>query len=260
MNRIFFLIRMIFQSISGSAQGKYDARYSLFQSITSRFGFRIYNKNLSWIADKEYRKVWKAFPEGNDFVHERRFNLYNLAKLVRHLPGDIAECGVFRAAGSYLLLSATASTTKRFYGFDSFEGLSEPNDADKVNNDYSYEWKKHDLASDEERALNNLSQFSSRCTLFRGWIPERFEAVADNRFCLVHIDVDLYEPTRDALEFFIPRLVPGGMIICDDYGSDSCPGARRAMDEIAGRFDLGVAHLTTGQGILVIANGSSNRS
>lgn len=238
-------------SIAGSDLNRYNARYSLLQSVAKKIGFRLYNKNLSWTTDIEYRKVWKDYPEGDDSVHERRFNLYNLAKLVRHLPGDIAECGVFRAAGSYLMLSATASTPKRFYGFDSFEGLSEPGRADMIDNAYAFKWKKHDLASKEDRALSNLSRFSDRVTLFRGWIPEQFGEIEDKRFCLVHIDVDLYEPTRDSLEFFIPRLVPGGMIICDDYGFDTCPGAKRAMDEIADRHGLGVAHLTTGQGLIL---------
>ena len=36
-------------------------------------------------------------------------------------------------------------------------------------------------------------------TLMKGWIPTRFQEVADRHFAFVHIDVDLYEPTRDSL-------------------------------------------------------------
>jgi hypothetical protein len=67
--------------------------------------------------------------------------------------------------------------------------------------------------------------------LHRGWIPERFPDVADERFSFVHVDVDLYEPHRDAIEFFWPRLTQGGVMVFDDYGSAYCPGARRAVDE-----------------------------
>ena len=60
---------------------------------------------------------------------------------------------------------------------------------------------------------------------------ERFDEVGDRTFCLAHIGVGLYEPTRDSLAFFYPRLERHGMIICDDYGSGAYPGARLALDE-----------------------------
>jgi hypothetical protein len=76
--------------------------------------------------------------------------------------------------------------------------------------------------------------------------------VEDRRFKLVHIDVDLYQPTRDSVEFFYPRMVPGGVILCDDYGSTRCPGARRAMDEFFFEKPEGpVVDLLNGQGLAI---------
>ncbi len=66
--------------------------------------------------------------------------------------------------------------------------------------------------------------------LHPGWIPERFADVGDQSFAFVHVDVDLYEPTRNSLEFFWPRLAPGGILSCDDYGLTQFPGARQAVD------------------------------
>jgi hypothetical protein len=63
-----------------------------------------------------------------------------------------------------------------------------------------------------------------------GWIPERFPEVADRRFAFVHIDVDLEQPTRDSIEFFYPRMNKGGIILCDDYGFTTCPGATSTID------------------------------
>jgi O-methyltransferase len=40
-------------------------------------------------------------------------------------------------------------------------------------------------------------------------------------------------------------------MICDDYGSEACPGAKRAMDEVAAVFGVRIAHLTTGQGLII---------
>ena len=50
------------------------------------------------------------------------------------------------------------------------------------------------------------------------------------KFSFVHIDVDLYQPTLDCLEFFFPKLVSGGIIVCDDYNSSQFPGAKNAWD------------------------------
>ena len=77
----------------------------------------------------------------------------------------------------------------------------------------------------------NLSQFPQRFKLFKGWIPDKFHEVSDKKFCLVHIDVDLYQPTLDSLNFFWDKL-NGGVLVCDDYGSLLCPGTKKAMDKI----------------------------
>ncbi len=67
--------------------------------------------------------------------------------------------------------------------------------------------------------------------LYKGWIPNRFTEVEDKQFSFVHIDVDLYEPTRDSVNFFFPKLLENGVIVCDDYGLCQFPGATKAIDE-----------------------------
>ncbi|RPI42795.1 MAG: class I SAM-dependent methyltransferase, partial [Betaproteobacteria bacterium] len=59
-----------------------------------------------------------------------------------------------------------------------------------------------------------------------GWIPEVLSSLPSSAWSYVHIDVSLYEPTLAALEYFYPRLSPGGVILCD--GSIFCPGAEAA--------------------------------
>ena len=71
------------------------------------------------------------------------------------------------------------------------------------------------------------------------------------KFSFVHIDVDLYEPTHDSLSFFYERLVPGGIIVCDDYGSEACPGAYKACNDFIADKPEEIVHLTGGQGVIV---------
>ncbi|TIM18396.1 MAG: methyltransferase, partial [Mesorhizobium sp.] len=99
----------------------------------------------------------------------------------------------------------------------------------------------------------NISGFGNT-TFHVGWIPDTFSDVFDRRFALVHIDVDLYEPTRDALAFFYDRVAAHGMIICDDYGSALCPGARKAFDQFFENRPEGIIELPTGQAIVIKAS------
>ena len=121
--------------------------------------------------------------------------------------------------------------------------MSEPLPVDR-----SY-WRAGDLSSAEEIVAKNLSEFSN-VHLRRGWIPERFGEIANLTFCFVHIDVDLYQPTKDSVDFFFPRLEKGGMLICDDYGFTTCPGARAAMDEYFENRPERIVELPTGQGLV----------
>lgn len=70
---------------------------------------------------------------------------------------------------------------------------------------------------------------------FPGWIPDTFPDEPAARYRFVHLDVDLYQPTRDGLDYFYPRLVPGGIIVCDDY---DWPGARKAIEEFCLRANI----------------------
>jgi len=135
--------------------------------------------------------------------------------------------------------------------FDSFEGLSEPTNIDLETRHGSKKWKKGDLAASIEETQKNLNIFQN-IFYYKGWIPDRFSEVANLQFALVHIDVDLYQPTYDCLEFFYERMVPGGIILCDDYGSSKCPGAKKAFDKfVSDKIELTVIHLPTGQGFII---------
>lgn len=246
--------KALWLSFFGNKKQRYEMRHRLLASFSARCGYRLYNRNLLWLHDEEFKAVWSRFTFGDQkHIHERKLNFYYIAKSIRSIPGDLAECGVFHAGSSHLMLAATEGTEKHLYGFDSFEGLSEPNTNDVAPKEETFKWKKHDMAFPEDVAANNLKEHEGRFTFYKGWIPDRFNEVEDKRFSLVHIDVDLHDPTLQSLEFFYPRMNAGGIIVCDDYGSEACPGAYKAMNDFfADKPEKSVIHLTTGQGIVVI--------
>jgi hypothetical protein len=207
----------------------------------------------SYWNDEAFISDYRRLAGHNYRSLERKYTIYQLVCSLGWLAGDIAECGVYNGASSYFmaLAGARCGVQRELHLFDSFAGLSPPEAADGLY------WQAGDLACDEDTARRNLAGFPG-IHIYPGWIPTRFAAVAERRFCFVHVDVDLYRPTSDSLAFFYPRLAPGGMLVCDDYGFDSCPGARRALDEFfAGRRER-IIHLPTGQGLVIKSPSSAD--
>ena len=137
----------------------------------------------------------------------------------------------------------------RHYGFDAFSGLPEPGTVDQIASG-AKGWAAGDLMHDGTLAHAAFAPFP-QAELRVGWIPQTFAGMENERFRFVHIDVDLFEPTRDSIEFFFPRLVTGGVILLDDHGLTTCPGARKAaLDYFAPTGEM-VVDLPTGQGLVI---------
>lgn len=184
--------------------------------------YRFQWPQTAWWYDQEFNEYLERFGELRGCNADRRWTVRQLTKLAKDVPGDTAECGVLAGSSSYLI--CRAFTDRTHFMFDSFEGLSHPgaDDGDR--------WRDRDLACDLETAKTKLKDCPN-VSFHKGWIPERFQDVESRKFCFVHIDLQLYQPTRDSLEFFYPRMRPGGIILLDDYGFTTCPGPKRAIDE-----------------------------
>lgn len=191
-------------------------------------------------ADTEFRQLYDRALEATQTQNrnnatrlQRHYILPDIAKSVADLDGDFCEIGCLRGLSAYLVASILKQLDwrGRFHICDSFEGLSEfiETDRSEVHDHDTPEARARFICSKEEVAAN-LAEFDF-VELHKGWIPEPFEGLEDRRFAYVHIDVDLYEPTRDSIEFFYPRLVPNGVMVFDDYGTRGFPGARRAIDD-----------------------------
>jgi hypothetical protein len=181
---------------------------------------------LAWFKNSKLKKILHKFDEGDGFNTHRKFALQQLLRLTQKVPGDTAECGVYKGCSSYIILASNrdASFNRMHHIFDSFEGLSTPSAKD------GKYWSENDLSIGEKVVAENLSEFD-KFKLYKGWIPDRFNDIENLTFSFVHVDVDLYDPTADSLIFFYPKLNPGAIFVCDDYGFLTCPGATSAIDE-----------------------------
>lgn len=197
-----------------------------------------------WREDKGFMEYYRKYVSYRNYrSFDRKYTLDQLMKLTPDIKGDTAECGVFEGASSWLICKNIAGAGKTHHIFDSFEGLSTPSTADGDH------WGKGDFALCEEKCRKNLNEFSF-VKYHKAWIPEGFHEVADKKFSFVHIDVDLYQPTLESVAFFYPRLDKGGIMLFDDYGFCSCPGAKKAIDEYFHEKSEKIIMLTTGQAFM----------
>jgi O-methyltransferase len=227
-----------------------ETRYAWGERVFAAFvpDVKLAEFGRSFFQDQQFIADYERFDRVNYRSLDRKFVLKELLRLALRRPGALAECGVFRGASAFLMAQAIRrdGSNRRLHLFDSFAGLSAPGAMDGPY------WAAGSLACSQVEVAANLAQFADLVSFHDGWFPQRFDEVAEAYFCFVHIDVDLFQPTRDSLEFFYPRIVAGGMIVCDDYGFETCPGARRAMDSFFAERPEPIVHLPTGQGFVVI--------
>ena len=208
-----------------------------------------------WDNDALFQKVWVEVTKETSTITgmpkmTRAYVLKDLLLANAPLRENVAECGVYQGAtaiilASYLKEYELLKPDKRLLLFDSFEGLSEPDP--NLDGDF---FRKGDFAADLHSIQKKLERFDF-VEFWKGWIPERFEENSGRRFSFVHVDVDLYQPIKDCLEFFYPRLLERGMIVFDDYGLALCPGARKAVDEYLEARNTIAIWLPSGQGLVI---------
>ena len=184
----------------------------------------------------------------NNFAQQRRFHVVHQMinrVLDRSVPGDFAECGCRSGHSTYIIADALSRKGPRdFWVFDSFEGglsdkVEQDRDARGDTSARETRIQKEHFASSYEHVQ---SVFADKpfVRLVRGWIPQTLTGeCADRKFAFAHLDVDLYEPTLGSLQFFHARMSPGAVIVVDDYGSSTYPGAKTAVDEFLADHEVG---------------------
>lgn len=157
----------------------------------------------------------------------------------RRLPGAIVECGVWKG-GSSMAAMLAAKPARDFYLYDTYEGMSEPTEAD-VDKDGLVATKllasagKADLIwarsefGEVEANIRSTGYPMDRVRFVKGKVEDTIPGTVPDEIAILRLDTDWYESTKHELEHLYPRLVASGVLIIDDYGH--WDGARRAVDE-----------------------------
>ncbi|HXG48973.1 MAG TPA: class I SAM-dependent methyltransferase [Methylomirabilota bacterium] len=197
------------------------------------------------------------FPKYVRRQHLKRFlAMYEIFKLVLPVKGSVIDCGVYQ--GFSLMTWAKLSTIlepenliRRIYGFDTFEGFPEihEKDASRIaapeRGSFDAVNSYHELQAliaeyDRDRFLGHLQ----KVYLIKGDATQIIpQFIADNPHLVVSLlflDFDLYEPTKVAIEHFVPRMPKGAVIAFDELDNPIWPGETQALLDSLGinRFEL----------------------
>ena len=177
-------------------------------------------------------------PEGGSNINI----ILALLDCTHDIPGDVAECGVFRAStlSAIALYLGENRISKHVFGLDSFQGFD-----NSVQKDI---WLGG--AANDEKRVGGFQTTSLECvraklaclglldvvTLVPGYFFETLNTLPSSRFSFVHLDCDLYDSYKQTLAYFYPRMSRGGIILLDEYNDPPWPGCNLAVDQfLAGR-------------------------
>ena len=192
--------------------------------------------------EPEFLEVYERCSEYTMTSAERMYGLWSAVRYIagRALEGDYVECGVWRGGSSMLAaleFKRQAAEDRRFFLYDTFEGMAEPTPEDGAV--ARSEWSRHRRESHNDWCYSPLDEVRAnmlstglpedRLELVKGKVEDTIPGTAPAQIALLRLDTDWYASTRHELEHLFPRLRPGGVLIVDDYGH--WQGARQAVDE-----------------------------
>ena len=150
-------------------------------------------------------------------------HIQSCVRAARQLGGVMAEAGVFMGGSARLICAAKGDVPLHL--FDVFETLQAPANASGEEREAGLRSHFGGVHGRRDQVERLLSPYEG-VHLHPGIFPASALGMKDEWFSFVHLDMDLVRSTTDALDFFHPRLVQGGILIGDDYGD---PGVRGAF-------------------------------
>lgn len=166
-----------------------------------------------WLSS-EFSKLWRQVDTRMVGDHHRAYFLQAMVTYCATLPGDMAECGVYRGGSAYVMSMALSSLNfkNELVLFDTFTGVP----AQAITPGEPIKPGKYG-----DTSLSEVQDYLKEFKFIRivpGCMPETFQGILDHRFSFVHVDANSYTTTLEICEFFYERLLPGGILLFDEYG------------------------------------------
>jgi len=222
------------------------------------------DKSLGIAHDPVFEKAFATFRgkhpydqyDGPDSIIWRLNTLIWGAREALSLEGDFVECGVFKGDMSYTIAKCLGfeELPRTFYLYDSFEGFSpkyssaadfplNPRFFDFANKVYQTPGIYEDVCA-RFAGMNNVK-------VIRGFLPDSLSIATPEKIAFLHIDLNSAAPEIGCLEALFPRVVPGGIIIFDDFGWIDYSPQKVAEDAFFAKLGYRVLELPSGQGLVI---------
>ncbi|MGA2043851.1 MAG: TylF/MycF/NovP-related O-methyltransferase [Roseiarcus sp.] len=169
------------------------------------------------------------------------------------LGGDFVECGVWRGllSSSIMAYLDWNSLDRHFYLFDTFRGIDESqlNDEEILKGNVAH-FRHHYQIDIYDDVVRNFAEYNN-VTLCRGSVPDTLSSVEIGKVSYLSIDMNNAAPEIAAANYFWDRLVPGAVILLDDYGFVTYEEQKKAFDRWSAEHGVPILALPTGQGLMM---------
>lgn len=227
-----------------------DPAQAVVRRFFQRFGYEIIKMGGDYGPD-ELTIMAKVKPF-TATSNERISGLINAVKYLsrNRIEGDFVECGVWRGGSmmaAMLALLQLGDTSRHFYLYDTYEGMTPPTDKDVTSeNDHAMDLLAASAADKEghsywcvaglddvQRNIFSTGYPKDKIHFVKGRVEDTLPASMPEKIALLRLDTDWYESTYHELTHLYPLLCPNGVMILDDYGF--WQGCRKAVDEYFAR-------------------------
>jgi O-methyltransferase len=194
--------------------------------------YRKVKRMMEFRPDPEFFAAADAVLAGERTLlgYDRLYVFWQAIRNLDGVPGNAAEIGTYKGGSAYFIGAAFRALQKidvRLDVFDTFAGHPEGALSEQ-------DTRHREAGVFDETSYEDVREYLSPFTnthVHKGDILLALPGLPEAVYRFVHIDTDLYLPTKACLEYFGARLSPGGVIVVDDYSSKTCPGVRDAAVE-----------------------------
>ena len=204
-----------------------------------------------WSQDRDFIEVFSKIRKNTLVDVYRCWELWETAsQVIKSVPGDFLEVGVWKGGTAAVLTSKMAKLdpTRTVYLADTFEGVVKAGLNDSV-----YVGGEHrDTSIPIVQDLLDNQLKVSNYKILKGVFPDTTGSeIIDLVFSLVHIDVDVYQSSKEIFNWVWPRIAKGGVVIFDDYGFTLCDGVTKHVNEMKNDTDKLVFYNLNGHAIII---------
>lgn len=222
------------------------------------------DKAQDFMNDSRFAQAWSAVRDTHQYDRYNardgikwRFHVLTWAAThAARLQGDFVECGVFKGDMSWVVTECVDAfaSGRQMHLVDSFDGFSTKySSADDFPRDPAFFQRANDIYKRESHYDRVKARFADKpyVNVIKGFVPDVLEELDIPQVAFLHIDLNSAAAEVGALEYFFPRLVPGGVIVLDDYGWNMFHKQLEVEKAFFAARGLQVLELPTGQGLVI---------